>query len=551
MNESMRDAQVEKILATVATGAWRSMLGRDGDPPPGWIPTERALGEALGECPATTLVEVMLRLTDAIDIPRVKAQLARDVEALKAGLPREPSPPYPPLHNLAVDFDGARIVIVPATSSEDCPDTREPLDIVDMQAEWVALAKPRPKHPLTPLLAWWLSRPRPATGGRVSTVGTGRMTRRPAVSFHARLTSWNVDAVEVDGEPMATHVSDVADLFVRKDKRKKDKKGDAAPRERRVLRPGDQAHLDLDGLAPLPRDLRLVALTGLHNVIAGDTFTLLTLAEALDRAIEIDEYTGAALLARTRDGGFRRPRDSDVERYWDAAAELHSLKVYDPAGSRRWAELAYVSGDPKTRMVTIGPPKWRKFGKGGTRWMLTTEGGVAGRARITAGRGGAAGRLVAGIEYFLGARYLGARGAPPDLLPASGKSGPGPVVTLPLAAVAALMGELDPTGTSDDARSTRKRLGRAIEAAMKMYQPAPGAGTEAPAGDSVEIVGRLRASRHRPAALEVRASARYVEATRLSMRRQGRGFQTVALPDWLGLDLSAAAPPDDDEDGES
>ena len=52
----------------------------------------------------------------------------------------------------------------------------------------------------------------------------------------------------------------------------------------------------------------------------------------------------------------------------------------------------------------------------------------------------------------------------------------------------------------------------------------------------MEIIGRTRGSRAHPAALRVRASARFVEAARLA---GGKGFETVTIADWLGLDLDA------------
>ena len=42
-----------------------------------------------------------------------------------------------------------------------------------------------------------------------------------------------------------------------------------------------------------------------------------------------------------------------------------------------------------------------------------------------------------------------------------------------------------------------------------------------------------------PAALRVRASARFVEAARRAQLAGGKGFETVTLADWLGLDLDA------------
>ena len=87
--------------------------------------------------------------------------------------------------------------------------------------------------------------------------------------------------------------------------------------------------------------------------------------------------------------------------------------------------------------------------------------GRAGRHRIAVGKQGAAGRLITGIEYVFGSRYLGGRGVAPDLRPAHGKGGPGAVLTLPLPVVAALMGESDPIAD----KPTLRRVDRAIETA--------------------------------------------------------------------------------------
>ena len=82
-------------------------------------------------------------------------------------------------------------------------------------------------------------------------------------------------------------------------------------------------------------------------------------------------------------------------------------------------------------------------------------------------------------------------------------------------------------------------MDRAIETARTKYQSGPGRHDTAPAGDSVEIIGRTRGSRAHPAALQVRASARFVEAARRARLADGKGFETVTLSDWLGLDLDA------------
>ena len=411
-------------------------------------------------------------------------------------------------------------------------------DLPKLHQRWMEVHEtdPEARHPLAPLVAAWLeTRPRAPARSTVTVTGgeSVAMTRRLAVVSHVRMTRWAVEAVDtvaVDGGgPMVARLPDPAAVF--------DSRGERTERARQWTRyrPGEQGRLAFRGLAPLPVNIRLAALAGLDTVLAGDMLMLWTVADALDHPMGLDEQTGARLLARTRSGDFRRPQPSDLRRFWDATATLRGLMMVDPAGTGRWAEVAHVESFPCKDGVTIGPPSWRRFGKGEGRYILTAEGGRAGRHRIAVGKQGAAGRLITGIEYVLGSRYLGARGVAPDLRPARGKGGPGAVLTLPLPVVAALMGEDDPS----ENEAARKRLNRAIETARPQYESGPGRHDTAPAGDSVEIIGRIRGSRAHPAALQVRASARFVEAARRAQLAGGKGFETVTLADWLGLDLDA------------
>ena len=412
----------------------------------------------------------------------------------------------------------------------------EVLDVEAVHAAWLSIPEEdRPRHPLAPLVREWLNRPRAPVCSTVTVTGgeSVAMTRRLAVVSHVRMTRWAVEAVDtvaVDGGgPMVARLPDPAAVF--------DSRGERTERTRQWTKywPGEQGRLAFLGLKPLPVDIRLAALAGLDTVLAGDMLMLWTVADALDHPMGLDEQTGARLLARTRSGDFRRPQPSDRRRFWDATATLRGLLMFDPAGTGRWAEVAHVESFPCKDGVTIGPPSWRRFGKGKGRYILTAEGGRAGRHRIAVGKQGAAGRLITGIEYVLGSRYLGKRGVAPDLRPDRGKGGPGPVLTLPLPVVAALMGESDPIAD----KPTLRRVDRAIETARPQYESGPGRHDTAPAGDSVEIIGRIRGSRAHPAALRVRASARFVEAARRAQLAGGKGFETVTIADWLGLDLDA------------
>ena len=61
------------------------------------------------------------------------------------------------------------------------------------------------------------------------------------------------------------------------------------------------------------------------------------------------------------------------------------------------------------------------------------------------------------------------------------------------------------------------------------------AGGEAKAGDAIEVVERIRAARARPAGIKLRASSRFVQARKEIERGEGKGFELISLPDWLGL----------------
>ena len=299
---------------------------------------------------------------------------------------------------------------------------------------WLALpAEDRPKHPLAPLVAAWQERPQTPAKSTVTTVEG--MTRRLATISDARRVPWtdsyDLDAAIVDGEPIMTWITDPATLFQEGRTRRK----------RRLFKPGEGLPLKVDGVKALPHDLRLVALEGLSPILAGDVLTLGGVVWALNQSVRITERDGAALLARTREGGYRGPKASDVKRFWDAAAELAAMILNDPAGSGRWLPLAILEPVPGKRwLLDMKRPEWMNYRRGGERYTLTAEGGRAGKARVQAGESGAAGRLITGIEYRLAARFDGKSGTAPDLRPET-KGGPGHPVFLPWRDTMALMGD--------------------------------------------------------------------------------------------------------------
>ena len=457
----------------------------------------------------------------------------------------------------ATDADGdpltlaaAVTVAIPAALRARLGDSTTALrPLADVHAGWCA-ADPRPRHPLAPLVDAWQRRPPPVVDGTVTVTrnadaGAG-MTRRAALVSTLRRVHWRPDeggaeplvtGAVVDGEPMAAPRPDTADLFpVRK------------RRPRRRFQPGEQRDLPLPVVPPIPHDLRLIALADLAGdpILQGDVLALLGIAWAADRPLVVTEREGAALLARARDG---RPRpvqvQHDVPRFWQTAYALRALVAWEPGprgepgGGYRWTDLATVEV-PAVRpvdRVTIGPPTWARPLAG--KWTLTAEASAASIARAVSGQHGLAGRIVTGIEYRLAAGWTGRAGTvAPDLRAAGrGRASAGPVVELDWRTCLRLSGdwwdEADPAAD----KAARNRFERAVETLRARGYFVGSLRAEAPAGDSAEIVGRIKAARGRPGGLMVRASARFVEAARLAQLPNGRGFETRPLVDWAGLRL--------------
>ena len=395
---------------------------------------------------------------------------------------------------------------------------------------------PPESYPLATAVRAWQNRPQTDPKKALVTLTGAGYTRKAEIRSTLERVSWqpdtgSVSAIQVDGEPVGTRLSDLSYIFP--------SKGASLSQHGQIYKPREPGTRKLPGVKPIPPNIRLMSLSSWgrkDSILTGDMLTLLAVAHVLDRALQLGEREWAALLARTKTGGYRRPQEGDVRRVWKAAAALMS-SIFDPSGSGRWLNLAHIEGIPARRALTIGPPEWRKFSKGdGQRFTLTAEGSRAARQRIVAGRSGAAGRLITGIEYRLAARYDGKPGVAPDLRPASGKTGPGPIVHLPLFDVLRYAGDYVNEHDPQSVNAARQRFDRMVSRLDQVGYFVPHHGhASAEAGDAVEIVQRVRGGRHRPAGLKVRASARFVEAARQANLKGGTGFRQMSLTEWLGM----------------
>lgn len=377
------------------------------------------------------------------------------------------------------------------------------------------------------------------TGGRKS-----GMTRRVQIVSTMRRVGWTPEegrpGAVVDGEPMAAALPDPANQFPIRQRR-----------PRRKYRPGEQRELAFPPSPSIPQDMRLLALQEVSAdrtasyVLPGDVLVLLTLAHLADHPFELTEQQGAALIVRNLAGGPRAVQPQhDYPRFWNGAYELRSLVLWEPNGGYRWVDLATVEV-PKVSPVdriTIGPPVWARGTHVG-KWTLTAEGSAASLMRVTAGKQNLAGRIVTGLEYRLASGWSGKPNTvAPYLRPEHPrrKGSPGPAVLVSWREAMFGAGDWwDVTDPKED-KAALNRYSRALaRLESRGYFVGENLNREAPAGDSVEIVCRQRAARGahgRPTGLLVRASARFVEAARLAQLPRGKGFDSMLLTDYTGLD---------------
>ena len=361
------------------------------------------------------------------------------------------------------------------------------------------------KHPLVALLDAWEQRAR----GRLSDAhlivvrerrppdGADAMTLAREHAY-AALSRASVEAIEVDGEPLATPAP--------------------APRKRVYRVAPSQG--DLFG-APRTIDRRATAgvlLSALADLEAAgdersrlrtDTSRLAIIGTALTHAVTLTESEGAVLIGGADTEANRRRWNAAI---WAAA----TLRVEVRRGI--WYRLVNAGADDP---YTIGPANWwlksLGVGEGGYR--------LAGALFRPQTKRGILERTIAGIEGGLAWGPSGGRGkggARPTNLVAERAGGAGPEVEIPWWLVLRLAGEpvgpehSSATSTPEGARY-HARVAMLRKRGRSYFAPNQGRG-EAEAGDTIEVVREIKGARgpakegKQVAGLVVRASARYIEA---------------------------------------
>lgn len=339
-----------------------------------------------------------------------------------------------------------------------------------------------------------------------SIMGNGRgLVRSPAILDLASFGA--IEAVEVDGEPLATRTAIMTGLGGKTYRRRK-----GAPNGT-GLKPGPRTLGGNEVGDVVLHSLSHYALTGDERApIRGDIYRLALASFAISGPMTIPPELGAIFIG----GGDTK---ANRTRWWDASRTLNGLTVVINDRTGEWRNLAMVDVE-SDGVVHIAAPAWWK---GNDKWRLAGGlfrplllGGKSVRGTKQGYWGGLA-RTIASIEAVLSygpSAGRGQEGRIPDRLRCeTGKTGPGPVVFISWLDVLRLAGEhVDSKADSDSAEA--KRWQRRRDALKDAGYVVPRRCASASAGDTVEVVEIVRGSRTRPAGLLVRASERFVQATR-------------------------------------
>ena len=384
------------------------------------------------------------------------------------------------------------------------PPARRMITVDQASAVWRSLREAAtmsgevpPAHPLSALVAAWQGRPVAEADARAVVLrrGSDLWARAPGIAAAALLSP--VEAVAVDGVPLASRAPAGSKLF------------------RRIRAPASAAQGRL--LDPAPRTLDGAAVDPVLAVLSrgdwtadprsplrSDVHDLVKLGCALTRPVRLPIETIARWVSRT-DGRIR----PEVVARAETAVAMGALIVFHGRTALQMVRAMTEAGD-----VVIHPADWFNGGRGAGAWRLS---GALWRGRWASAKQGGHRRMAEGIEAAIAwSAPAGGRSRLPELLRPIRPGGPGPDVLVDWRRVIYLSGEPYPGEDDPAERRYRRRVADFIEAGYRAHGSAA-----APAGDTWEIVEPKRG------ALVIRASARYCAA--VAAAQCGAAFEAVPL----------------------
>ena len=388
--------------------------------------------------------------------------------------------------------------------------------IVQVNARWKRNTGDAQQHPLEPLVAWWQEM-QGSPPSRVPAVvlqyeGHDHM-RTPGLMATAMLSP--VIAVKVDGEPFGS----TAPVPVM---RRLPVPSAASAWEQLELIPGPRT-LDDAAVDPVLVTVSRIDCTDRRSPLRSDVLLLVRLGCAILAPVELD-IDGWARVLR---GSLGRVQDAARLR---AQKALSTGAVIVWHNHRSYQMVRAITGFSGNAIVhPSAGAGWWQGGRGvGDAWRLS---GGLWRRHWTGARQGGHRRMAEGIEAALAWTPPGrARSRISEaLLPIDDRPGNhGREYYIGWQRMLFLSGEPYPLDNDESAaRVYRKRVADFDDAGYRAKGNAP-----APAGDTWEITRRIRGGTF------VRASARYVEAVRLSQNQQN--FTQVTLDNLLSTEPAAA-----------
>ncbi|MYC13777.1 MAG: hypothetical protein F4Y39_08630 [Gemmatimonadetes bacterium] len=382
--------------------------------------------------------------------------------------------------------------------------------------------EPPQRHFLSPVIEAWQNRPRSIETASVDHVNN--LTPIPYSVSEVNRHQWevigSVDVVLVDGQPLASKMPSFG-----------------GGGNRVALKPkGTHGQIELPFFQPRnPEDKPIVLVAfedfggDLRKSIASDTAFFLWLIFASNHNLRLTDRQGAQLLARDKDGNFRRVTQTDLRRFQDVYFALRSLGrwIYDPdVKIDKYFEI--VKADRESRsVVNLRQPAW--FQRESGLWTLSAGFGGAGTKRLSMrANDGGIWRYIAGIEYWLARDSWGKKGPNKGianaLLPAQGKTGAGQWVELDWVFSLWLRGDRWDVTNTREHNKAKRRMSRLREYLKEAGYVTDLGKREAEAGDTIEFNFDRRGK------VLVRATARFVEGAR---KAQKQNWETIGLMDYL------------------
>ena len=405
--------------------------------------------------------------------------------------------------------------------------------IEKIHAAWLEAREyvPDISHPLAPIARAWLVEQTHRTPQTATVDHVQDLSAVPYAISEVNRRKWeivgSVDAIEVDGEPIITHIKQLPGTFSDDVKVLKPKgtQGELMPM------PTQRNNMEI----PIPLIAYQKHSKNLRSAIASDTAQLMTLVYSTNEPLILSVEEGASLLARGEDGMLRPPRDSDEQRFENAYACMQMAAwITDERGIDRFYPLTACDRFSDNR-VSIAAASWARDRKAG-RWTLTAGGGIAGQNRLKGyAHNNNVWRVITGIEYWLARERFPRKGPNAKisqaLIPPSGTTGPGNWYTLSWQEGMMIAGDIWDLNDKDANRKAYQRFKKIRSSLIKHGYQVKKLHTPAEAGDTVEFLFEQKRGRG-GGKVKVRATSRFVEGARKAKKED---WQTVNLSDWIGL----------------